>query len=95
MLLMTHLHSRKLSHTGMKNALLIRHVMLTAVNILTWGWRGSLSHSLSWHMYIFMAVNISHGVWLSIVGCTPVLVSYLYVTYSFLGHWICISVDIS
>jgi len=33
-LFMTHLHSRKLSHTGMKKALLIRHAIVTAVNIL-------------------------------------------------------------
>jgi len=36
----------------MKNALLIWHVMLTVVNILTWGWRGSLLLTVITHVHI-------------------------------------------
>jgi len=100
-LLMTHLHSRKLSHTGMKKTLLIRHAIVTAVNILTWGWRGSLSFTVMTHVHIHGG---EHFTWWLTQHCGmlterychsfPVLMRYLYVTY-FLGHWICISGNVS
>jgi len=83
-LLMTHLQSRKLSHTGMNNPLLIRYVILTIVNILTWGWRGSLLLTVMTHVHVHGG---EHFTWWLTQHCgmltIPVLLSYLCVTYSF------------